>query len=213
LPSNEIMRACTRCVDLVWEACEGHRPVRVTVQRAERLPEIQLSITNSCRFPSRTRPTAVTHKSGVRSLFPLLNHATSKHRGQILVRPCSESRIERTRQIGLGAATVTERIDEDDTNQARILGGAVLWAFDSLGRVCENLVPRLFAGEGRAAGRGGEDDRDDSPVSTWFHSKEYLTIIMRYQSQGKTPREHRYRRTTFRQQRFGLPLRLVLGTF
>ena len=61
--------------------------------------------------------TPVTQKpAGVRSSAPSFTHATFKHRGQVLVQPCAESRLERTRQVDPGAADITERVDEQHSN-------------------------------------------------------------------------------------------------
>ena len=107
---------------------------------------------------------------GVRSpTLPLdssIRHATLGPRGDILFQPTADSRLKRARQINSRAAVVAERLDKDFSDQAGVLDCAVLWACDILERVRADFVPRLFAREGRQGDFRGEDDRDDSSVST-----------------------------------------------
>jgi hypothetical protein len=97
---------------------------------------------------------------------PPFDHATLGHRGEILIQPTADSRLERARQINPRTAVVAERLDKDFSDQAGVLDCAVLWACDILERVRADFVPRLFAREGCKDDRRGEDDRDDPSVST-----------------------------------------------
>ena len=123
-------------------------------------------------------------------------YATSKYRGQVFFQPSAEPCFERTRQVDPCAAAVTERLDEDHSDQARILDCALLWACDIPERVCEELVSGLFAREGCEGGCGGEGYRDDSPVSprrghTWSsHVPHAALVIVRFcvaRVKGKLP--------------------------
>ena len=56
---------------------------------------------------------AAQHKRDVCSSTPSFNHATTGDRGEILIQPSPDSRLERARQVNLCAAIVAERGDVD----------------------------------------------------------------------------------------------------
>src|SRR5882762_9215974 len=77
--------------------------------------------------------------------------------------------------------------------------------------ICKEGMRRWLRGRRRSERSLGERD---SHVATITGEPVSLTqsSITRRQSEGQTSREYRYHRTIIRQQRFGLSVRLVLGT-
>ena len=118
-----------------------------------------MALSGGLRAPRDMRP-------GVRSSTSSFNHATTGDRGEILVQPSPDSRLERTRQVDSRPIIIAERGDEGHSDWVGVLDCAVLWACDSFGCVFEDLVSRLSAREGCEENWGGEDDRGDPSVST-----------------------------------------------